>query len=454
MTRQSGPTASSHSSSDRELAQQLDRAAAQQLRPRARTAAQTQGPHSKQTASSHSSSDPGLGQQLAPGARPVTQTADRPPARTGSPPGNSRPRIAHQPVPAPQGVPSTRAKRCCFPPAPARPRVRSWLPARTSRTRFERPAERIGSRRPGHPDRLQHDRAMYAPAGKALALVLARETAHVQHVMRVASRYDVPGRAARCPQRPVRRRQRHRRLHPAQPREDEPGPRDRRRQPDRRHPARHLQRRPVPRGRRAGTVLSARPVELGVLLDRRQHLDQLRRPVLRQVRRHDRLRARPRGRAGRRRDPAHRSSHGQGRRRLRPDPAVRRQRGHARRRSPRSPCCCVPRPSSRSRWPRCSTRRRCRCRRSRTSSRAGSCRPCWSSWTGSRVHVVNDAFNMGIDPDAEALRAGPVRRRRRARGRRDRDAAPRSSTRPARSRWPWPTTRPRASCCWPVVVRC
>jgi glycolate oxidase len=37
-----------------------------------------------------------------------------------------------------------------------------------------------------------HDRAMYAAAGTAAALVHARETAHVQHVMRVATRFDVP----------------------------------------------------------------------------------------------------------------------------------------------------------------------------------------------------------------------------------------------------------------------
>jgi glycolate oxidase len=36
------------------------------------------------------------------------------------------------------------------------------------------------------------DRAMFCAVGKALALVHARETAHVQHVMRVASRFGVP----------------------------------------------------------------------------------------------------------------------------------------------------------------------------------------------------------------------------------------------------------------------
>jgi len=45
------------------------------------------------------------------------------------------------------------------------------------------------------PDRLEGyrtDRAMFCPAGMPLAVVLARETAHVQHALRVASRYVVP----------------------------------------------------------------------------------------------------------------------------------------------------------------------------------------------------------------------------------------------------------------------
>jgi glycolate oxidase len=36
------------------------------------------------------------------------------------------------------------------------------------------------------------DRAMYCPAGKALALVRALEASHVQHVLQVASRYGIP----------------------------------------------------------------------------------------------------------------------------------------------------------------------------------------------------------------------------------------------------------------------
>ena len=44
-------------------------------------------------------------------------------------------------------------------------------------------------------DRVQsyrYDRAMFCPAGVPLAVVLARETAHVQHALRVASRFGVP----------------------------------------------------------------------------------------------------------------------------------------------------------------------------------------------------------------------------------------------------------------------
>ncbi|MBK6871577.1 MAG: FAD-binding protein [Kineosporiaceae bacterium] len=38
----------------------------------------------------------------------------------------------------------------------------------------------------------RNDRAMFCPAGMPLAVVLARETAHVQHALRVASRFGVP----------------------------------------------------------------------------------------------------------------------------------------------------------------------------------------------------------------------------------------------------------------------
>jgi len=38
----------------------------------------------------------------------------------------------------------------------------------------------------------RYDRAMFCPAGVPLAVVLARETAHVQHALRVASRFGVP----------------------------------------------------------------------------------------------------------------------------------------------------------------------------------------------------------------------------------------------------------------------
>ncbi len=87
----------------------------------------------------------------------------------------------------------------------------------------------------------------------------------------------------------------------------------------------------LPRGGRARPALPARPELVGVVHDRRQRGDQRRRHVLREVRRHRRVRARPGGRPRRRRDTPMWTAHAQGRRRLRPDPALRRLRGHARR---------------------------------------------------------------------------------------------------------------------------
>ena len=81
----------------------------------------------------------------------------------------------------------------------------------------------------------------------------------------------------------------------------------------------------------AGPLLPARPRELGVLHHRRQRRHQRRRPVLREVRRHRRLRPRPPGGAPRRRGDPHRPPHRQGRGRPRPHRPVRRLRGHPRR---------------------------------------------------------------------------------------------------------------------------
>ena len=70
------------------------------------------------------------------------------------------------------------------------------------------------------------------------------------------------------------------------------------------------------------------------------------------------------------------------------------------------------------------------------------------------VQVVNEAFNMGMPDDAGALLiaqsdAGGERAVGRHRALRQ-DLR----SRPAPSRSSWPTTRLRASCCWPVVARC
>jgi glycolate oxidase len=45
---------------------------------------------------------------------------------------------------------------------------------------------------PARMESYRRDRAMFCPAGEPLAVVLARETAHVQHALRTASRYGVP----------------------------------------------------------------------------------------------------------------------------------------------------------------------------------------------------------------------------------------------------------------------
>ncbi|MEJ7706806.1 MAG: FAD-binding oxidoreductase [Nocardioidaceae bacterium] len=142
------------------------------------------------------------------------------------------------------------------------------------------------------------DRAMYCPAGKALALVHARETAQVQQVMQIASRYAVPvvPQGARsglsgatnaldgCILLNLEKMDRileidaPNRLVVAQP---------------------GVYNADLSRAVAGdGALLSARPVKLGVLHHRWQRVGQIRRLVLRQVRRHHRLCARARGGAG------------------------------------------------------------------------------------------------------------------------------------------------------------
>ena len=141
-----------------------------------------------------------------------------------------------------------------------------------------------------------------------------------------------PGRGLGPERRSARRRRRHRALDRA-----DAGHRDRHRQPGRRRRARRPQRRGQAGRRRRGPLVPAGPQLVRDLLDRRQHRDQRRGPVLREVRRHHRLRARPRRRA-RRRHPRHpRRQAGQGRRGPVPAQALRRLRGHPRRRHPGDP---------------------------------------------------------------------------------------------------------------------
>ena len=79
-------------------------------------------------------------------------------------------------------------------------------------------------------------------------------------------------------------------------------------------PARAAQRRGQEGGRRVRTVVSAGPVVVRDLQHRRQHRHQRRRAVLREVRRHHRLRAGAAGGAGRRHRGAPRRPAAQGRR--------------------------------------------------------------------------------------------------------------------------------------------
>ena len=220
---------------------------------------------------------------------------------------------------------------------------RRQRPHRPRRHRRPTPATRRCSRRPGTP----------------AAVVLPRSTAEVVAVMQVASRHGVPVVPARRRLRAGRRRSNavdgaitlvltrmDAVLEVAAGR------------PARRRPARRGEQDAARRRRRARAVLSAGPVQLRLVHDRRQPLHQLRRAVLRQVRRHHRLRARPGGRARRRAGAAHRPAHGQGRRRLRPGPAVRRLGGHPRRHH-RGDAGAAPRAAARrSPWPPPSRRRR------------------------------------------------------------------------------------------------
>ena len=178
-------------------------------------------------------------------------------------------------------------------------------------------------------DSLSHDDAEWAPAGKPIAAIRARTTEEVQHDRRRVRRPRHPGGPARGGHRPVRRRQRRRRLPHPRPVQDEPDPGDRPGQHDRGGPAGRRQRRPEGGGGRARPLVSARPGQRALVDHRRQRRHQRRRPVLPEIRRDPRLRARPAGRRGRpggrlRYGGAARPPHHQGRGRLRPGQPVRR----------------------------------------------------------------------------------------------------------------------------------
>ena len=174
----------------------------------------------------------------------------------------------------------------------------------------------------------RQDWARDPDAGTPLAVVRANSTADVQAVLRWASAHRVPvvprgagsslsGGSTAIDGGITLSLERMREVR------DRPGA------AGRGHPAGRVQRRGQGRGRRSRAVVSARPVLVRDLLDRRQRGDERGRAVLRQVRRHHRLRAGHGGRARRRHRAAPRRSAAQGRRRAVADEAVRRLRGHA-----------------------------------------------------------------------------------------------------------------------------
>ena len=157
-----------------------------------------------------------------------------------------------------------------------------------------------------------HDEAEWAEYGSPAAVVRPRSTAEVagrRGRMRAAWR---PGRHPRCGHRTVRRCERRRRLRGAQHRADARDRRDRRRRAARRRAARGGQRRPARRRRRARALVPAGPGERPVVDDRRQRRHQRGRTLLREVRRHPRLRARAGGRhrSGRGRPAGRRTAKG------------------------------------------------------------------------------------------------------------------------------------------------
>ena len=148
-------------------------------------------------------------------------------------------------------------------------------------------------------------------------------------------------------------------------------------------PARTVQRRGEEGGRGARVVVSAGPVVVRDLQHRRQHRHQRGRAVLRQVRRHHRLRARTAGGAGRRDGGAARRPQAERRCGTESYEALRRQRGHPRHRHrDHAAAAAQATPVAAPWWPTSPRSRRPPTRCSASPARCG--RRCWSSWTPSR----------------------------------------------------------------------
>ena len=173
-------------------------------------------------------------------------------------------------------------------------------------------------------------------AGTPLAVVRPTDAAQVQTVVRWCAENRVPIVPRGAGHEPVRRlvgrQRRHRAVAGADARH-----RDRHHHPGRGGRTRSVQRRGQGGGGRARALVSPGPVVVRDLLDRRQRRHQRGRSVLRQVRRHHRLRARTGRGAGRRRADHPGRQADQGRRRSLPAQAVRRLGGDPRHHHPGGP---------------------------------------------------------------------------------------------------------------------
>ena len=170
----------------------------------------------------------------------------------------------------------------------------------------------------------RQDRAFDPSAGKPAAVVRPRRTEEVQTILRWATAHQVPvvtrGMGTGLSGGATRGGRRHRAV-------DGEDARHRRRSghPHRGLPTRAAQRRSEKDGRHLWPVVSTRPVVVRDLQHRWQHRDQRGGPVLCEIRRHHRLRARRSGGAGRRHGGPIGRPAAQRRRRAESDQTVRRQ---------------------------------------------------------------------------------------------------------------------------------